>query len=111
MPSIRAVLFDLDGVIRRFHPEHVEAIEREHGLVPGTIEAVAFAAPLIDDVTTGRITRDAWIRTIGERIGDPAAAEAWGRQPSTPDAEVLALVDELRAAGYTTAVLTNGTDG
>jgi glucose-1-phosphatase len=30
VPNIRAVLFDLDGVIRRFHPEHVEAIEREH---------------------------------------------------------------------------------
>ncbi|WP_083295219.1 HAD-IA family hydrolase [Curtobacterium sp. BH-2-1-1] len=111
MTGIRAVLFDLDGVIRHFHPEHVAAIERAHGLPPGTIEAVAFAAPLIDEVTTGRITRTEWVRAVGERIGDHDAAEAWGRQPFTPDAEVLALADELRAAGYTTAVLTNGTDG
>lgn len=111
MTGIRAVLFDLDGVIRHFHPEHVAAIERAHDLAPGTIEAVAFAAPLIDEVTTGRITRAEWVRAVGEHIGDPAAAEAWGRQPFTPDAEVLALADELRAAGYTTAVLTNGTDG
>ncbi|WP_416393103.1 MULTISPECIES: HAD family hydrolase [unclassified Curtobacterium] len=111
MTDIRAVLFDLDGVIRHFHPEHVEAIEHAHDLASGTIEAVAFAAPLIDEVTTGRITRAEWVRVVGERIGDPAAAEARGRQPFTPDAEVLDLVDELRAAGCTTAVLTNGTDG
>ncbi|SFF60632.1 HAD-IA family hydrolase [Curtobacterium sp. YR515] len=111
MTGIRAVLFDLDGVIRHFHPEHVAAIERAHDLSPGTIEAVAFAAPLIDEVTTGRITRAEWVRAVGERIGDHDAAEVWGRQPFTPDAEVLALADELRAAGYTTAVLTNGTDG
>jgi HAD superfamily hydrolase (TIGR01509 family) len=109
--GIRAVLFDLDGVIRHFQPEHVETIERAHDLSPGTIEAVAFAAPLIDEVTTGRITRAEWVRAIGERIGDQAAAEAWGRHPFTPDADVLALADELRAAGCTTAVLTNGTDG
>ncbi|MBK0296895.1 HAD family hydrolase, partial [Bacillus sp. S34] len=42
MTVIRAVLFDLDGVIRHFHPEHVAAIEREHALTLGAIEAFAF---------------------------------------------------------------------
>lgn len=111
MTEIRAVLFDLDGVIRRFHPEHVARIEREHALAPGSIESFAFSTPVIDDVTTGRITRAEWVRAIGEHLAAPAAAEAWGRQPFTPDDAVLELVDELRAAGYTTAVLTNGTDG
>lgn len=111
MTVIRAVLFDLDGVLRHFHPEHTDAIERAHDLTPGAIEAFAFSAPVIDDVTTGRISRAEWVRAIGEHLDAPAAAEAWGRQPFTPDASVLELVDELGAAGYTTAVLTNGTDG
>jgi HAD superfamily hydrolase (TIGR01509 family) len=108
---IRAVLFDLDGVIRHFHPEHVASIEREHGLRPGSIEEIAFAAPLIDDVTTGKITRADWVASIGEHLDAPAAAEAWGRQPFTPNGAVLALLADLRSAGYVTAVLTNGTDG
>ncbi|MFJ3034812.1 HAD family hydrolase [Curtobacterium pusillum] len=111
MTVIRAVLFDLDGVIRHFHPKYVAAIEREHALTPGAIEAFAFSAPVIDDVTTGRITRAEWVRAIGEHLEAPAAAEAWGRQPFTPDDAALGLIDELRTAGYTTAVLTNGTDG
>lgn len=109
--GIRAVLFDLDGVIRHFHPEHVAAIEHQHALAPGRIESFAFSSPVIDDVTTGRISRAEWVRVIGEHLDAAAAAEAWGRQPFTPDDAVLGLVDELRAAGYTTAVLTNGTDG
>lgn len=109
--EIRAVLFDLDGVIRHFHPEHVAAIQREHALAPGAIDSFAFSSPVIDDVTTGRITRAEWVRAIGDHLDAPAAAEAWGRQPFTPDEAVLELVDELRVAGYTAAVLTNGTDG
>ncbi|TDN43681.1 putative hydrolase of the HAD superfamily [Curtobacterium flaccumfaciens] len=114
MPStgaIRAVVFDLDGVIRHFDPAHVAAIERDHALPPGSIESFAFTPPVIDDVTTGRITRADWVRAIGDHIGSRGAAEAWGRQPFAPDPDVLALIDELHAAGYTTAVLTNGTDG
>lgn len=108
---ITTVLFDLDGVIRHFHPDHVAAIERDHGLRPGAIEAFAFSQPIIDDVTTGRITRADWVDAIGLHVGNAAAAEAWSRQPFTPDVEVLALIDDLRSSGYTTAVLTNGTDG
>jgi len=109
--AIRAVVFDLDGVIRHFDPEHVARIERDHALPAGSIESFAFASPVIDDVTTGRISRADWVRAIGEHVGSPSAAEAWGRQPFTPDPDVLALLDDLRAAGHTTAVLTNGTDG
>lgn len=108
--AIRAVLLDLDGVIRHFDPDHVAAIERRHGLTPGSIEAFAFSSPMIERVTTGRIRRADWIAAIADRIGNESAATAWGAQPFTADPEVLALVDDLRAAGFVVAVLTNGTD-
>lgn len=110
MPSIRAVLFDLDGVIRHFDPENVASIERAHGLEPGSIETIAFAPHHLEQVTTGRISRREWVERIGVELGDAAAAEAWGSQPFRVDEEVLDLVDELRANGVRTAILTNGTD-
>ncbi|MGW8484166.1 HAD family hydrolase [Microbacterium sp. NPDC055903] len=110
MPSIKAVLFDLDGVVRRFLPAHAVEIERRHRLDTDAIAAVAFEPGLLEAVTTGTITRDAWIERIGAALGNRDAAAEWGRQPFTVDDEVLALADELRARGLVTAVLTNGTD-
>lgn len=107
---IRVVLFDLDGVIRHFDPENAGGIERRHRLPQGTIEGVAFERPLIDEVTTGRISRAEWVRRVGERIGSAPAAEDWARQPAALDESVLALADEIRRTGIRTAVLTNGTD-
>ncbi|WP_372968921.1 HAD family hydrolase [Microbacterium sp.] len=110
MPPIRAVLFDLDGVVRHFDPENVARIENQHGLATGAIEAVAFAPHLLEQVTTGRISRREWVRRIGIVIGNAVAAEDWGRQPFHADQQLLGLVDELRAHGIRTAILTNGTD-
>lgn len=110
MPPIRAVLFDLDGVIRHFDPENVASIERNHGLDQGSIQAVAFAPGLIEQVTTGAITRNDWVARIGAELGNAEAAEAWGSQPFHVDEQMIALVDELRANGIRTAILTNGTD-
>lgn len=107
---IRVVLFDLDGVIRHFDPDHLAGIERRHGLADGTIAGIAFANPLIEEVTTGRITRAEWVRRVGESAGSPPAAEEWGGQPSVVDDALLDLSDEIRGLGLTTAVLTNGTD-
>ena len=107
---IRAVVFDLDGVLRHFDPAHVTAIEARHGLSEGSIHAAAFAPELLDPVVTGRRSRADWVRSVGERIVHPQAAEEWGRHPSAPDPGMLALGDELRAGGIRTAILTNGTD-
>ncbi|MDT0156707.1 HAD family phosphatase [Microbacterium sp. ARD32] len=107
---IRAVVFDLDGVLRHFDPAHVAAIEEQHGLPDGSVHRAAFAPELLDPVVTGRTSRAAWVRSVGEQLGNPRAAEEWGRHPSVPDAGMLALSDELRAVGIRTAILTNGTD-
>jgi HAD superfamily hydrolase (TIGR01509 family) len=107
---IHVVLFDLDGVVRHFDPAFMTDLEHRRGVNPGSIERVAFSKPLIEEVTTGRITRDEWVRRMGETLGDHAAAEEWGRHPSTVDDEVLDLSDEIRGLGLKTAILTNGTD-
>ena len=105
---IRAVLFDLDGVVRHFH--HDPGLEARYGLADGVVARTAFAAPLIDAVTTGRLTRDEWIVRVGETVGSAAAAREWGSTPFTADPAMLALVDEVRSRGLTCAILTNGTD-
>jgi len=107
---IRAVVFDLDGVIRHFDPEFVADVERRHALEQGAIMAAMFAEPGVSDVTTGRITRDSWVTGIGDALGAPGAAAEWGDQVPHVDPEMLELADELRARGCTVAVLTNGTD-
>jgi putative hydrolase of the HAD superfamily len=107
---IQAVVFDLDGVIRHFDPQFVADVERRHALEQGAIMAAMFAEPGVTDVTTGRITREAWVAGVGEVIGAPGAAAEWGDQVPHVDPGMLALADELRARGRTVAVLTNGTD-
>jgi putative hydrolase of the HAD superfamily len=72
--------------------------------------AAMFAEPGVTDVTTGRITREAWVIGVGEALGAPRAAAEWGDQVPHVDPEMLELADELRARGRTVAVLTNGTD-
>ena len=113
LPPIRAVIFDLDGVIRHFAPS--TPIDIAHGLVPGTVEATAFEPDVLALVTTGAITHDVWFDTVEarliERHGTKAlgAAAAFATLPLRVDQAVLVLSDQLRAMGILTAVLTNGT--
>ncbi len=104
------VLLDLDGVIRHFDPGHVADVERRHELPSGALTAAGFRPELLELVVTGRITRAAWVARVGVRVGSSAAAEEWLAERGRIDWELLALVDDLRDAGVTVAVLTNGTD-
>ncbi len=111
--SIRAVLFDLDGVIRHFAPS--THIDEAHGLPTGAVEATAFETDLLIPATTGAITHGSWIERIEQRLvarhgarASGAAAE-YGGLPATVDAEILELSNTLRRNGIVTAVLTNGT--
>lgn len=110
MTELRAVLFDFDGVIRHFSTDFDAQCEQKYGVALGSLQAVAFAEPLISELTTGQIRRAQWLERIGDEIGSTEAALAWGHQPTYADTDLLTFVDELRAEGLTTAVLTNGTD-
>ena len=116
MPGVtpmRVVIFDLDGVVRHFEP--ADATELRLGLPPGSIEAAAYSTALLEGATTGRITYEEWIDVLGAELEQQhgvsarAAAAAWADLPMWVDDDVVALAHELRTAGTTTAILTNGT--
>ncbi len=107
---IRAVLFDLDGVVRHFDVQYTDDIERRYGLEPGAVLAAAFAPDLLEQVTVGAMSRRDWVDQVGRAVNSADAAEEWGRQPFEVDTQVLELADALRRAGIRTAILTNGTD-
>ncbi len=113
MPAIRAVIFDLDGVVRHF--DTCDAIERRYGLPLGAVEAVAFLPELLTPATTGRINDTQWIVAIADELarrhGDGArvAADEFAALASWVDADITDLARELSDGGITTAVLTNGT--
>ena len=107
---IHAAVFDLDGVIRHFDGAHASAVEARHGLQPGALAAAAFAPDLGQAAVTGGISRQVWVRRVGEEVGSPEAAAEWLGQPGEIDPAAVALLDELRASGLVVALLTNGTD-
>lgn len=107
---IRAILFDLDGVLRHFDADQISKIEIGHGLNRGSISKSAFQPQLLARVTTGQISRASWVEAVGADIGNVQAARAWGALRSVPDEQMLCLVDLLRAQGKIAAILTNGTD-
>ena len=108
--TIKTVLFDLDGVVRHFDPNHVVDIESRHRLADGHIFSTAFSSPLLRRVTTGQLRRSEWIEIVGQRIGNAEAAVEWGCLTPRVDEDVVGIVDDLRSRGYVVAVLTNGTD-
>lgn len=71
--------------------------------------AAAFEPRLIQAVTTGAMTRAAWVAKVSEIVG-PAAATAWATQRATIDRKVMATARSVRKAGIRVCLITNGTD-
>ena len=97
------LLLDLDGVLRRW-PTVDAAAEDAAGLPRGCLHAAAFDAGVLVPAITGRITDDEWRRSVAEVLageyGDAAAAraiEVWSATPGEVDADVLAVLDDLRS--------------
>lgn len=68
---MQAFVFDLDGVIRRWNnPDIVGRAEREHGLPDGAIFGSAFDSEMLQQVTTGVITDDAWRAEVTRRLSE-----------------------------------------
>jgi putative hydrolase of the HAD superfamily len=109
---IRAVIFDLDGVVRTFPP--CDVMEQQHGLPLGTLTSLPFETDLLNPTVTGAWSYEEWITAIGDRLADRygpsarAAARSFASFVPTVDREVVDLALRLRT-NYTTAILTNGT--
>ncbi|WP_226977871.1 HAD-IA family hydrolase [Xanthomonas sp. LMG 12461] len=83
--AARALLVDMDGVLRLW-PDDDAALERAHGVPPGSLRAVAFAPALLEPAIRGATLDAQWRAEVAARL----AALAHG-------ADVAALVDAWSA--------------
>jgi putative hydrolase of the HAD superfamily len=117
MPRERAqaLLIDLDGVLRRWDPAPMIAVEIEYGLRPAALLETAMAWDIYRPAVAGELTDAEWMRLVASRLPLPEdkATEAvarWQSYRGEPDPEALAFVREVRAGGRMVGLATNATD-
>jgi putative hydrolase of the HAD superfamily len=108
-----AVLCDLDGVLRRWDPDGMAALDRAAGLPAGTFAATAFAPHRLTPAITGGHSDEQWRAAVATdlaaRCGARRAAElvaTWSAGAGAVDEEVAALLD---AVDVPVVVVTNAT--
>ena len=111
----RALLIDLDGVLRQWDPQVGESVETKYGLAPGTLLTTAMTWDIYRPAVAGEIDDADWMRLIAMRLplpeADAAAAVAeWQQHRGRIDQDVLGFVREVRAAGLPVGLATNATD-
>jgi putative hydrolase of the HAD superfamily len=114
----RALLIDLDGVLRRFDPLVAADLERRHSLAPGAIESVALQWDRLRPALVGEATHGEWLdgvaADLASRVGGLDAARTlvaeWHASRGDVDADALGLVREVRRAGLPVALATNAMD-
>ncbi len=112
---IKAVLFDLDGVIRIWDPRLVQAAEDEARLPRGAIFAAAFSPDLLEPAITGRVTDEVWRRQVSESLQQQfpgsdgeLAVQLWSEPTGDVDTEMLSLVKNCRSS-CTVMLISNAT--
>jgi putative hydrolase of the HAD superfamily len=111
----RALLIDFDGVLRRWDPAPLIAVELKYGLKPAALLETAMAWDVYRSAMAGELTHDEWLRVIASRLplepADAASAVAeWQVYRGEADPDALAFVREVRAAGRKVGLATNATD-
>lgn len=112
---IRAVIFDLDGVIRHWDEDGEIAGENAAGLPRGAIAKVAYDIPEFSQTQVGEVTAREWADAVGRALvaqygeGAAVAAEIYFGYAGRVDAEMVSLVAEVRERA-TVALLSNATD-
>lgn len=113
--SIRAIIFDFGGVLVRTGSQELRREwERRLGLLPGQAEQLVFGGETSWAVQLGRTTDAEHWQWLGGRLG--LADDALSRfrtdffAADTADAELLAYIDRLRAAGFHLSILSNAGD-
>ncbi|MFD0821241.1 HAD-IA family hydrolase [Micromonospora zhanjiangensis] len=120
MPRERAsaLLVDMDGVLRRWDPEVVAAVERRYDLPAGALYDTAMRWALLQPAITGQITHADWMATVVDALRVSgvdadrarAAVDEWQRYRGEVDKDVLTLIRQVRAAGIRVGLATNATD-
>lgn len=117
MPRDRAqaLLIDLDGVLRRWDPAPMIAVEVGHGLKPASLLETAMSWDIYRPAMAGEITDAEWMALVADRLPLPAeearqAVAEWQAYRGEPDPDALAFVREVRAGGRPVGLATNATD-
>jgi putative hydrolase of the HAD superfamily len=112
---IKALLVDLDGVLRIWDAENETQAERAGGLPAGAIRGAAFARELLEPAILGRVKDEQWRSGIGARLRETHACECaeqvvslWSASPGKLDGEVLELLRACRPRARL-ALITNAT--
>jgi putative hydrolase of the HAD superfamily len=111
----QALLIDLDGVLRRWDPAPMIAVEVEYGLKPAALLETAMAWDIYRPAVVGEISDAEWMRLVASRLPvEPSSAAAavarWQEYRGEPDPDALAFIREVRAGGRKVGLATNATD-
>lgn len=113
--TTRAVLFDMDGVIRHWDDVGARRGEEAAGLPPGAIARVAYDVPEFAATQVGAVTAREWADAVARALvaehgpGAEVAAEHYFAYAGRLDEEMVALVAAVRER-VTVALLSNATD-
>lgn len=111
---LRAVVVDLDGVLRRWDPRIIADAEARSGIAPGALAEAAFQADRLSAAVTGQLTDEQWradiVAALAERFGSRAARAVaeWSASIGEVDEEVLTVVRRQRVRSRV-ALLSNAT--
>ena len=111
----RALLIDLDGVLRRWDSTVATAVEQSYDLPAGTLMRTAMSWDLLRPAVAGELTDAQWMAAVAARLPLPEseAADAvgkWQQHRGFVDPDVLAFIRDVRAAGRLVGLATNATD-
>lgn len=99
IPSIKAVVFDMDGVLCRYRIERRLALLASwSGRSPDAIHAAIWRSGFEDEAERGLMSADDYLKGFGERMGYPLSAAQWveaRRVAIEPDPAVLSLARQL----------------
>ena len=107
---IKAVVFDMDGVLCRYRIERRLALLASwSGQSPDVIHAAIWRSGFEDEAERGVVSADEYLRRFGERMGYPLSAAQWveaRRAAIEPDVAVLSLARQL-STDHPVAMFTN----
>src|SRR4051812_15154573 len=111
----QALLIDLDGVLRRWDPAPMIAVEVKYGLQPASLLETSMSWDIYRPAMAGEISDAEWMGLVADRLPlekpeASAAVAEWQAHRGEVDPEALEFVRTVRAAGRKVALATNATD-
>jgi epoxide hydrolase-like predicted phosphatase len=109
---MRAVIFDYGSVLTRtLDPQPRAAWEKKLGLKPGKLPQMVHNDTSWIEVQCGRLSVEAYWRDVGQQLGlkpqETARMRSDFYRGDQRNDELVAYIDQVRAAGLQTAILSN----